>query len=743
MQYTGDKMLKKVLVILVTLLLLLPHVAAEEVNPELVTNGGFETVVSGNPTGNWSGTQIDWGEKVSVAVTSENVNSGKNAVKIVNDGTKSPWINIQVPNLIPGATYEVSFWLYAELKTAPQIPVGMSMEFYRGASTNSGGVGSNYVTYPGSTNGKWTMVSEKFKLPYEATMVKMYCRLWAEGYAYFDDVSLKLSETEKFNFTSSHIFHYTEETTATAYANINSFFLDSALEATLRANFYIYDGDTVVDKKLGVTFQNGSASYTYSIPDVLKKKGYAYQLHIDAVDLNGNILDSFDQNLYKYDRPRYIDENGLYHDENGKEVIPVIAYHLNTEDFPLAKEAGFTMFQVDYGCAPVERKAHRENVLNQAAENGLKGVFCLYYNMLNAAHPDIIGNTKKLVEQYKDDPRIFGWLVQDEPLGAGITEEATDLLELAYKTIRDIDPNHPIVIADYSSYVFKESVKYCDVFIPNSYSMDYSGVRAYVEESVKYANGRPVYPNVGAYARGSGTAAELPSGVLLQHFIYQAFMGGAKGVSMYSFSDVVRNPSKVPIYNTVLWEPLCTVLNNELPTFYDLFIHAGEAEKTETSSYAIRKWAREDGDYYLITSLSDAVQSITIPVGKERGFALLGGATTNNLTLGTDSLTASLAGGEVTMFKVFDAANTVQILKNGFSVSKLEVGWTTAKAPEAAERIYACFYKEVNGEKRLVRMVSGSGSTLSIPVFDTDLGYTLKVYAWDAAMRPVGKPGII
>ncbi len=732
-------MLKKMLAVIATLLLLLPSVAAEEANPELIVNGGFETLLDGNPSGGWNGTQIDWGETVSVAITTENVNSGKNAIKIINDGNQNPWIQTEVTSLIPGTIYDVSFWLYAELQTAPEIPVGITLEFYKDDSTDSNLVSSKQIPYTGSTNGRWTHVSETFMLPYEANMVKLYCSLWAEGYAFFDDISLKQSDADFFTYYTSHIFHYTDDETGKASATLNNNFADKILTTDIRANLYILDGQEAVYSKTNITFTNGTANFSYSVPEVLKKKGYAYKIRIEVTNKIGTVLDSYEQNLYKYDRPAYLDKNGIYHDENGKEIVPVIAYHLDTADFAKAKEGGYTMFQVDYGCAPVERKTHRENVLNQAAENGLKGVFCLYYDMKNAAHPDIIANTKKLVAQYKDDPRIFGWLVQDEPLGPGVTKEAQDLLELAYKTIRDIDPNHPIIIADYSLDVFKESVKYCDVFIPNSYGIAPDAVRKEVTEAVKYAEGRPVYPNIGAYSR-TGYEAGLPSGARMQHCVYQGFIAGAKGVSVYSFSDAVTLPSKTALYNTPLWEPLCKIFLEELPAFYDLFVHTDESERTETETYFMRKWTKEDGDYYVISTRSYSSITVNISVGAGMSVIPLISGVGQAFSMQEGTLSVTVSGGDAISFKVFSAENTIQILKNGIPAKKLESGWLTAMAPEATARIYACFYEVTDGKELLRRVVTGNGNTLSIPVFDSDKGRVLKVYAWNALMAPTAKP---
>lgn len=732
-------MVKKISTLFLVLSLLLPQFAAAEDYPELLKNTGFETVTDGI-LDNWGGLQRDWGENSSVSVSSEKKNSGNNALKIVNGDDASPWANQQISGLISGATYTLSFWLYAELGKSAERGAGAKLEFYKGASASSGGVGSKSILYYGSTNGRWTYVSQQFVLPQEATMVKLYLRLYSDGYAYFDDVSLKLADVEKFTYSTSHVFHYTDDETGTASVRIHDYYLSGDLPENSRANFYIYDGETEVAKKLNVAFADGTASYTYSVPDILQKKGIAYRLRMDAVDTDGTVLDTFFQNLYTYDRPKFLDKDGIYRDETGKIVNPVIAYHLNREDYAKAREAGFTMFQIGYGSAPVANEEQRNNVLNSAKENGLKGLFSLYLGMKAACHPDNIENTKKIVEMYKDDPRIFGWLVQDEPLGGGITEEKKEWLEISYKTIRDIDPNHPIILTDYSSYVFKETVKYCDVFIPNSYGMSYSGVRNYVEESVKYAQGRPVYPNVGAHARGTGTEAEMPTGDQLQHFMYQAFMGGAKGVSMYSFSDVYTKPQKTQIYKTHLWEPLCDIGQTELPVLFDLFVHGKETpEKIEKSKYSMRKWTREDEEYYCITSLSDNVQTITLPVGENRGVQLLGGDSTEYFTLSDDTLTVSLAGGDVLLLKMSDMEKCVQITQNGIGIKKPEPGQMTVLGPEGTERIAVAYYETVNGTEKLVRVEMGMGNSLSTFVLESDLPYTMKAYAWKDTLSPVVK----
>lgn len=729
--------LKKSLILCIISILLLPQFAvAEEPWFGLLYNGGFEAVTDGKPDG-WGGTQRDWGENSSVAVTTEKVHSGNNAVKIINGDDINPWISRQTSGLIPGATYKVSFWLNAELGKKEEKGVGAKLEFYPRGTASSGIIGSKSILYYGSTNGNWKYVESEFVLPQNATMVKIYMRLYADGYAYVDDVYLELVEIEKFRFESSHVFHYTDEETGNLKVFLHEFYHDSSLVTTSRANFFIFDGESKVAESLDVPFTDGTALFTYSVPKVLKKKGNTYRIYIEAFESDGAPPKTFTQNLYKYDRPKFLDKNGLYHDENGKIVDPVIAYHLNISDYGKAKEAGFNMFQIGYGSAPVKNAELRNLVLNSAEEHGLKGLFSLYLGMNAAGHPDNIENTKQIVEMYKDDPRIFGWIVQDEPLGSGITDEKKKWLEISYKTIREIDPNHPIILTDYSSDVFHETVKYCDVFLPNAYSASYFRVRKYVEEAVKYAQGRPVYPNIGIHARGTGTEAELRTSDEIQHYMYQAFLGGGRGISMYAFSDAVQKPADKPIYQTALWPTLCDAINNEFPILFDLFVHNNESpEMKMTSSYVQRKWSRQDGTYYCLMSIVDYGQSFSFPVEEGKCVSLLGGDDTSSFSLVNDTLTVLLKSGDVVLFMIHDDAG-IAITKNGVGVKTTESGTLYVHINGNAQMMIVGLYENIGKEKKLVKFHVLTDETMQFTISEEEKKYSLKAFAWDDIMHPM------
>lgn len=727
--------MKRILATICIFFLLLPQFAAEAENPELVTNGNLEIWKNGVPL-EWGGTTLDWG-KNSVEISTEKPHSEKYGCKITNDGSDSPWISQQVGFLIPGATYRISFFLNAELGAHAEKGAGVYLVFYRGLSASSGSVGSRFVMRYASTNGRWTEMTDEFVLPVDATMVKIYCRLFSDGVAYFDDISLKLYDIEKFSSETSHVFHYTDEESGTAKVNLHSYYRDSGIAEKYKVNFTILDGERKVHEKTGVLFSGLTAAHTYPT-SVLTEKKKKYSLRIAVVDMQGTEEKVFISSLYKYDRPEYLDEDGFYRDENGTIINPMIAFHLDHIDHPKAVEAGYNMFQIGYGATPLKNTEEREAMLMAMDASGLKGIWCLYLGMKAAAHPDNIENTKKLVEMYKDDPRIFAWAVQDEPLGGRNTEEAKALLELSYKTIRDIDSKHPIILTDFTSSVFSDTLKYCDAFIPNSYGRTCESVALDTKAAVEAANGKPVYVNVSTYSRT--TTDELPTKKQMQHAMYQALCEGARGISTYSFSDSVPKPARTAVYNTPLWDTLCDMGTRQLPTAFSLFVHGGAYVDSTTNKAVQRKWEKADGTYYFLLSKTDEKQTFAYSVQDAEKVKIHAGDPFRNFTKQGNTLTVSLEGGDVLLFKIGKEDGRVQIRQNGIEIDAATVGTAEAISREGSQTVLAVYEKK-NGINRLKKfsVANSVNQTASLPITEEDRGLSLKAFAFEKSMIPTGK----
>lgn len=710
--------------------LLLPPFAAEANETELVINGGFEEYSAGIPTG-WTGVPFDSGDGSTASVTTEKSYTGSACVKLTSEGNTIPSARQQVSRLIPGATYVIKFNLWSELGADADEGAGIKLEYYKGASASSGAVGSGNKKYTGSTNGRWTELTYEFQLPETATMCKIYCRLYSDGVAYFDDVSLKMKEVEKFSFYGSDVFHYSDDTQGTVIVTMHSFYAGTGLEESSRADFLLYDGEELLEKVVNMPFSDGRAIYTYNVQK-LKDEGKQYKLYAKVHDLSGNMISEYSQSLYKYDRPKYLDSNGNYIDENNTIIEPYIAYHCGPDYYDKAVEAGINMVQLGYGIAPVVNVAQRTKTLQALEDNNLKGIFCLYLNMEAACSPGNIENTKKIVDMYKDDPRIFAWAVQDEPLGAGITEEKKELLESSYKTIRDIDSKHPILLTDYSPFAYPETIKYCDVFISNAYGKTLAGVTGYTEYAVGYAGKKPVYINVCAYGT---TPASLPSGDTLQHCIYQALAAGARGISLYCFTDCITEPV-TPIWKTQLWDPLLDFNRTERESAYRLLINNKNYTDLKTADYLQRKWETDEGTYYFLMSLNNTQsRQLSYSLSSGKCVQLLAGNTTDYFNIAGSVVYVTLQAGDVLMFLISDKSGKVRLTKNGIGIKGLEKGVIKVEG-EGASKYAVASYEIKNGKKILTGITFGRN--ISLTITEDNIDKKFEVYAWRDNLAPVG-----
>ncbi len=756
----------------------------ESERPNLIKNGGFDDTET---------LETDWvlklGDFVAEGstgffVTDEMKDSYEGsdyALKFLSAENKNVFHlkkKLTTPQMIPGATYELSYRIYAvDLGNRKDTGlVGCELDFYKENKENDVSVhisGTEIAYTESTTNGRWATISGTFVFPADAKMLRILVRNRAVGTVYFDDISLKMVDAEMFEYSTSHVFHYTSEEHGTAKVSIFPYFQTGENKLDEKAhyvNFGIYDGEMRLTGQ-NVTFENFEASYTYSVDSlkVLKKK---YTLKISVFKENEEI-DSYAQSLYKYERPKFLDEDGNFRNKWGEIVKPFNAWHMTEENLDEAAKAGFTMFTMSRECRKPENEISTVSLLTTAEQEGLIGLFTLYgedgewpvgYEARTLKDgedkakkdDEKKAETKAIVEKYANDKRFLGWVVKDEPLGGGITEERKALLEESYKFIRDLDPNHPIILTDYNRGVFKETLKYCDIFMPNSYGKGYDGVRIYVEEAIKHAHGRPVYPNIAAYT--DKTIDQLPTGQQMQHFMHQAFLAGAKGVSVYSFNNSVSNEKeRIPIFDTPLWGPLVDTGNTEVPVLFDLFVYGKETPecKEEPGKYVQRKWTRQDGDYYFLMSVSNEEQTVEYEIDDGKAVKLLGGDSTSYFTLSQGKLSVSLKGGDgdnsnkvgdVLMFKVFDASNEAMITLNGIGIKVMQGDKNlTYKAPPGAAEFVVALYKEENGIEKLywVQWYKGESTARDLITIAQQYEITAKVFAWDSSLRPLGNAAVV
>ncbi len=513
----------------------------------MLTNGGFETAA-----GSWA---ADWGRfnetDVLLNVDANFAHSGNNSVHIVSPTTTMPWACATINDktgtvLIGGAEYVASMWMYS-----PDVAnnVAFKAEYYEGDEygdivRSSPSTTSEFIDVEKAEG--WKKFEFSFIFPEYMNQLRLYVREYGKGEVYIDDVELRLAKGPDAltSFDTDRIFYYSEwEGNGVATALANTVIYPEFIGTTVRFSFR--DKTMVLYSKEVTMGADGKATFEFPL-SLLEEKQRAYNINCELLDKNGEIIRTYNEEIYKFDRPKYLTEDGFYSEDGGKTIFhPVYVYHITTGGFEKAQEAGINLLQ---GYAT-------DSWLDKCAELGIKSFIVLYEGGAqgqSAGDPKRINNTIEMVEKYKDHPAVFGWALMDEPPAS-----QADNLERAYIEIRKIDPNHPTFITANGNY--KVIQKYCDILSCDQYpyglkpftSDDYENIRDAIE---LVDNRTPVYDLLQAF----DTRNSFPTAMEIRNMYYQALWAGAKSVGYYSFNDSQKDAegNNIAIYNTRLWEPI-------------------------------------------------------------------------------------------------------------------------------------------------------------------------------------------
>ncbi|MBQ7033881.1 MAG: S-layer homology domain-containing protein [Clostridia bacterium] len=647
---------------------MLPVSAAKEGDSIPLLNAGFEEATESENPG-WSYIS-DHKNTIDTSYSK----SGKNSLKIDNIPNRQCWaaqtVYVDKAGLIPGAMYEVGAWISTDLTTIGGAGAGFKIEMYR--ADGSGIAGTDTANTKGinfNTLRQWNYASHFFQLHPETGYIKIYIRTYGEGVAWYDDVTLKLSGgPEPYSYFADHVFHYPDEKEGNAYVYLDSYYAEDSEEAKSvmgRFTFYDVDGVTVLDKKENVKFSNGEMKYTYPV-SLMKEKQVQYQLKTELVNGNGETINEWMENLYVYDRSLWMPDKRMI--INGERFDPVIAYHADIPSYEEISAGGFTAVQTGVG-ATVD-KAVRDKYMAALEANGLKGLFVLYPDMKPAAHPDVVHFTKEIVNELKDDPRIFAWAVMDEPLGAGVTPEKKKMLEESYRIIRDIDPNHPVYLVDYNNH--KESAKYCDVFFADTYasSEDTAKIVSDINEPLARQITRTAVNELAAsYKSQQG----MPSLKTMRGSVLRGFeAGNSYGTGFYSIDDAIGHipgEEKAALYTLDIWEDFTKILLEDAPILFDYYAGYEGKDYTVLNEYKEgnpceellwRTWFTDEGEMYLLAhNRSSETADFNIPLASANGKVRVGaytakpiGITATGEKTGENTISFTLEQEEAALYKI-------------------------------------------------------------------------------------------
>lgn len=560
-----------------------------------------------------------WGEK-STDLSTVDPHSGKYCVRLKGDG--SPWFMYEVP-VVVGAEYQVTAWLKRIAESNDMGPY-IKYEFY-----DAEGKGVHQQDSQSFRNaakvGVWTQVAARVIVPEKSATLKMYFRLNGSGEAYYDDVGCSMTALPKIlNVETDEVFYYTGDIGKAVFKASK---VSYEVKGEDYYDFTILDGDKVVASHLGFPADQ-TTTYVFDT-STLAEKGKAYTLRGELKNQSGEIIDTAEETIYRYDKPDNLNDNGEIV-VDGQVFTPVIPYHTNIAlDIPTVKSVGSNTYTTAIGN---DAQGHLKD-LDTLHEQGLKVILGMYPDMKPAGHPANMQNTIETVSLVKDHPALIGYLVMDEPYLHDTNDITSGHLAVTYKTIKDIDEKHPIIFCEtpYNRGIWKEAQKYCDVFIIDPYPQSKQNLN-YLEECVRLAKEASNYETaVVPLTQAFDWMGYLPTGNDLRYQIYSAYFGGADGIGHFRFRSWAEPFNHLWTYTDEdgMWTGLSSYAQNEEADVLNLFIYDKypvlDFVITEDVGYIL--YVKGNTPYLIVMNKKNEAQKISIPLTSYNGKVSIGSFT--------------------------------------------------------------------------------------------------------------------
>ncbi len=511
---------KPVSIMLVTILLILTipvcSFAASPLNSNIITDGSFET---------GAGVTVD---NTYTFISSDEARTGNNSAKItITNGTQiSKKFDFYLTNLIHRAQYTLSVW-------------------YKGSMTSGKGFGAGFYCYANNTfnvsserqffhtkayapTSAWTELSYTFTCPDDANAVRMYLDFTAaNGVIYVDDLSLSMTaEPEKFTMNTDNVFYYSDWETGIAEVTLDPYYPEESFSVV----FNIMDGENSL-ARYETASTNRKAFFEFNI-SLLSQKKKQYFVTADIYDTDGTLVNTVSEEIYRYDRPTQMNENGEFI-EKGKVFHPVIGYRIPPDKYEISAKAGFNVvgWQFDEDIETSIRE------LDEMYAHGFLAAVVCYWSMYPAGNPRNIERVAPYVEAVKNHPAIFCYMVMDEPY-YNDPINATPDLRASYKMLRGIDDEHPVYIVESIPNKYPDSGKYSDYLAIDPYPGNGLDYGTHVGNSTllaraAVANKKPVLNVLQAFSFG----LSKPTTTELHSMIYQALLGGSQGLGYFWLTD--------------------------------------------------------------------------------------------------------------------------------------------------------------------------------------------------------------
>lgn len=606
---------------------------------ELLKNPGFE---DGNE--HWTGVSgAKWDE--STFITEEWVKSGNNA--LLCEPRATYLIRQEVRDIKAGFEYQASMWVdFASKSANASIRVECYTDNEMTEATYISGIGSDTFNSDGLG---WKQIVWNFRAPEGTKMIMVYLKCNGMG-TYIDDASfMVVGEAPKIELDTEWVFYYTENTLGTATATANLLHYPDIAGSQVKFDITEKASGKIVDEQLVTMDEDSIAHYTFKTA-AMEKKQEEYALNAHLLDKDGNIIETHTKRVFRYDRPKYINDKGQYDDGSGPVDIVTMTAIPDKNHYPRVAAMGATAATV-YDSTTWEQ-------LDWLYENGMRAVFILYGGMIPAGHPNKIERTKELVSQFKDHPAVYAWNIMDE--GFYHFQDPTDWYIDSYRAVRDLDPNHPVLAVEINMPLFEKAAKYLDVFVTDIYPGDVEDKFGFYEERLGAAMEAMQYQRpVQILSQGFRYGTYVPTPDDMRSYNYQGLFDGAFALGYFCFTDSVDGkyldetdmaPGIVEWYEKDQADAFAHFVKGELPLFneyrsedywYRTYEKEGKLRTVILNRYT-------DKEVEAMVELKNVDGSISI--GDFTASVYAGGAE-NNIS-GSGSFTVTLTPGQAVVYEI-------------------------------------------------------------------------------------------
>lgn len=214
----------------------------------------------------------------------------------------------------------------------------------------------------------------------------------------------------------------------------------------------------------------------------------------------------------------------------------------------------------------------------------------------NASDTAKVEKMKKLIETFKDEPAMFGWKGEDEPLWANMNVKKPGMrppasLAEPYKLVHELDPNHPMIVMQAPRGTAAENAAYdpylditgMDIFpvgyppgghVPTWPNKEISMAGDWTKISVEAARGKPVWMTLQISWSGVGQPGKTlryPDFTQERFMTYQTIINGARGINWFGGGSLqtLNERDRALGFNWTFWDrilkPLLAELNEKSP----------------------------------------------------------------------------------------------------------------------------------------------------------------------------------